>query len=203
MTARPDPRLRSPAAARNRAAILDVLRRVLPARGLVLEIASGGGEHAAFFAAALPQLTWQPSDPDGRARASIEGFRDSAGLANVLPPLALDAAMATWPIERADAVLCSNMIHIAPWEACEGLIAGAARLLPLDGVLFLYGPFMEAGRHTAPSNAAFDANLRARDPRWGVRDLDKVAALAARHRLALAETVAMPANNRSVVFRMK
>jgi len=201
MTERPDPRLYAPAVARNRAPILAVLRRVLPAQGLVLEIASGSGEHAAFFAAGLPHLAWQPSDPDPRARASIAGFCDEAHLPNLLPPLTLDAAAVDWPVERADAICCINMIHIAPWSACEGLVAGAARLLPADGVLFLYGPYREAGRHTAPSNAAFDADLRAQDPRWGVRDLEAVAALAARHGLAHVETVTMPANNRSVVFR--
>ena len=189
-----------PRSARNREPILAVLRRVLPASGLVLEIASGSGEHAAFFAAALPGVTWQPSDPDARARASIAAYRDDRAAANLLPPLDLDAA-AAWPIAHADAVVCINMIHIAPWVACEGLVAGAARVLPAGSVLYFYGPYQEDGRHTAPGNAAFDADLRARDPRWGVRDLGEVIALARRHGLAHEETVAMPANNRSVVFR--
>jgi hypothetical protein len=198
----PDPRLYAPAVARNREPILAVLSRVLPATGLVLEVASGSGEHAAFFAAALPLLTWQPSDADPRARASIAAFRDAGAPPNLLPPVALDAsAAAEWPVVGAAAVVCINMIHIAPWSACEGLMAGAARILPLGGVLYLYGPYKEEGRHTAPSNAAFDADLRARDPRWGVRDLAEVIALARRHGLAHRETVAMPANNRSVVFR--
>jgi hypothetical protein len=186
--------------ARNREPILTVLRRVLPSAGLVLEVSSGSGEHAAFFAAAMPHLTWQPSDPDPRARASIAAFRDAAAAPNLLPPLDLDAA-AQWPELRAAAVVCINMIHIAPWSACEGLVAGAARVLPARGVLYLYGPYTEDGRHTAPSNAAFDAELRAHDARWGVRDLGDVAALARRRGLAHQETVIMPANNRSVVFR--
>lgn len=201
MSDRPDPRVYAPAVARNRAPILDVLRRVLPARGLVLEVASGSGEHADFFAAALPHLEWQPSDRDPRALRSIAAFRAAGGATNLLPPLTLDAASDTWPIARADAVVAINMIHIAPWSAAEGLMAGAARLLPASGVLYLYGPYKEGGRHTAPSNEAFDADLRARDPSWGVRDLGEVIALAARHGLVHVETVVMPANNRSVVFR--
>lgn len=201
MSDRPDPRVYAPAVARNRAPILDVLRRVLPARGLVLEVASGSGEHADFFAAALPHLEWQPSDRDPRALRSIAAFRAASGTANLLPPLTLDAASDDWPIARANAVVAINMIHIAPWSAAEGLMAGAARLLPASGVLYLYGPYKEGDRHTAPSNEAFDVDLRARDPSWGVRDLGEVIALAARHELSHVETVVMPANNRSVVFR--
>jgi len=195
-----DHRLSAPAVARNRDPILAVLRRVLPPQGLVFEIASGTGEHAAYFAAALPQLRWQPSDPDAAARASISAHRAVAGRPNLLPPLDLDAAADTWPAARADAVVCINMIHIAPWSAALGLVAGAARVLSRGGVLYLYGPFKEGGRHTAPSNEAFDADLRARNAEWGVRDLDEVAALALQHGLDLVETIAMPANNRSVVF---
>jgi len=198
MGERPDPRLHAPAVARNREPILAVLRRVLPPAGLVLEVASGSGEHAAFFAAALPLLTWQPSDPDPRARASIAAFRDAG--AGLLPPLDLDVTATAWPAARVAAVVCINMIHIAPWSACEGLVAGAARALSPGGVLYLYGPYRE-GRHTAPSNEAFDADLRARDPRWGVRDLGEVTVLARRHGFVHQETVTMPANNRSVVFR--
>ena len=197
----PDPRVFAPAVARNREPILAVLRRVLPASGLVLEIASGSGEHARFFAAALTHLTWQPSDLDRRARASIAAFRDVGAPPNLLPPIALDASAAAWPVAGAAAVVCINMIHIAPWSASEGLMAGAARVLPSGGVLYLYGPYKEDGRHTAPSNEEFDADLRARDPRWGVRDLGEVIALARRHGLAHRETAVMPANNRSVVFR--
>jgi hypothetical protein len=198
----------APAVARNREPILAVLRRViplsiLPARGLVLEIASGSGEHAMYFAAALPHLTWQPSDPDPEARESIAAYRADMALPNVLPPLILDAAASNWPVTQADVIVAINMIHIAPWAATEGLMAGAERLLPVGGVLFLYGPFREHGRHTAPSNAAFDESLRARNREWGVRDLDEVAALASQHGLALEERVAMPANNLSVVFRRR
>jgi SAM-dependent methyltransferase len=193
--------LTSPSVARNREPILAVLRRVLPAGGIVLEIASGTGEHAMHFAAALPELTWQPTDRDPEARRSIAARRAAAVLPNLLPPLELDAAAPSWPVERADAIVAINMIHIAPWSAAEGLMAGAARLLAPGGILYLYGPYQENGRHTAPSNAAFDASLRARDPEWGVRDVGAVAELAARHGLALAERVAMPANNLSLVFR--
>jgi SAM-dependent methyltransferase len=195
--------LRAPATARNRDPILAVLRRVLPARGTVLEVASGTGEHAVHFAAALPGLTWQPSDPDPQARRSIAAWREASGLPNVLPPLPLDVAGPDWPAMQADAIVCINMIHIAPWRAAEGLVAGAARVLPPRGVLFLYGPYKEGGRHTAPSNEAFDADLRARDPEWGVRDLDDVKVLAARHGFDFTERVAMPANNLSVVFRRR
>lgn len=191
----------APSVARNRDPILGVLRRVLPARGLVLEIASGTGEHAVYFAAELPDLTWQPSDPDPEARRSIMAHRSAAGSANLLAPLALDASGASWPIAQADAVVSINMIHIAPWVAAEGLMAGAARVLPSDAPLILYGPFREEGRHTAPSNAEFDESLRMRDPAWGVRDLEAVTALAGRSGLALAGRIAMPANNLTVVFR--
>ena len=169
----------APATARNRQPILDVLRPRLPADGLVLEVASGSGEHIVHFAEALPDLVFQPSDPNADARASIDDWAGAAVSANVRPALALDAASQAWPIERADAVLCCNMIHIAPWEATVGLIAGAARLLPADGPLYLYGPYRRDGRHTAPSNEAFDRDLRQRNPAWGVRDLEAVTALAA------------------------
>ncbi|WP_137126867.1 DUF938 domain-containing protein [Roseomonas sp. HF4] len=191
-----DPRRFAPAAARNRDAILDVLRRVLPPRGLVLEVASGSGEHCAHLAAALPALTFQPSDPDADARASIDAW--AAGAPNIRPALALDAARLPWPATAADAALCINMIHIAPWAACEGLVRGAAAL---GAMLVLYGPFRRGGAHTAPSNAAFDESLRARDPAWGVRDLEAVAALAAREGFGPPEATEMPANNMTVVFR--
>lgn len=196
-----DPRQYRPHVARNRDAIVDVLRRVLPANGLVLEIASGSGEHAAYFAAEFPALNWQPSDPDPEALASIAAHREDANLSNLLPPLHLDVTAAQWPAERADVVICCNMIHIAPWAACEGLIAGAARVLPISGVLYLYGPYKVGGRHTAPTNLAFDEQLRARNAAWGIRDLDDVAGLAEQHGLTLGATVPMPANNLSVIFR--
>jgi SAM-dependent methyltransferase len=201
MSATSDARRSSPSTARNRDPILAVLRRVLPAQGLVLEIAEGTGEHAVHFAAHLPRLQWQPSDPDPDARASIDAWRASAALSNLLPSIALDVTADPWPVARADAIVCINMIHISPWAATEGLMAGAARLLPRDGVLFLYGPYRREGRHTAPSNEAFDQDLRRRNPAWGVRDLEEVAALAARNGLDLKEVVEMPANNLSVVFR--
>jgi SAM-dependent methyltransferase len=196
-----DPRLYHPHVPRNREPILDVLRRVLPAQGLVLEVASGSGEHAAFFAGGLPSVSWQPSDMEAKALASIAAFRANAGAPNLLAPMRLDVASAQWPIDRADAIVNCNMIHISPWAACEGLIAGGARILPAGGVLYLYGPYRIDGRHTAPSNAEFDAYLRGQNAAWGIRDLGDVTALAARHSLTLAETVPMPANNLSVIFR--
>jgi SAM-dependent methyltransferase len=196
-----DRRLYAAAVARNREPLLDVLARVLPARGRVLEIASGSGEHAVFFAAALAGITWQPSDVDAGALASIEAWIRAEAPSNVLPPLRLDATDDPWPVGSVDAVFCANMIHIAPWEACLGLLRGVGSQLAPDGVLVLYGPYAVGGRHTAPSNAAFDADLRRRDPAWGVRDLDAVAAAAAAQGLVLAERVPMPANNQTLVFR--
>ena len=195
-----DPRQYRPHVPRNRDPILDVLRRVLPERGLVLEIASGSGEHAAYFAQNLPQLAFQPSDPDRTALASATAHRDAAGLSNLLAPVHLDVTALSWPVERADAIICCNMIHIAPWAACEGLIAGAARVLAKGGILYLYGPYKIGGAHTAPSNQEFDGYLRNQNPAWGIRDLDEVTALAQRHNLTLVETVKMPANNLSVIF---
>ena len=194
-------RLSAPAVARNRDPILDVLRGVLPASGVVLEIASGSGEHAIHFARNLPQLTFQPSDPNGEARASIAAWSAAEGLANVAAPLRIDAASANWPIDRADAVLCINMIHISPWAATLGLFAGARRLLPEGAPLYLYGPYKRGGAHTAPSNAAFDDWLRAQDVAWGVRDLEAVAEAAGQNGFGPPQVVEMPANNLSVVFR--
>lgn len=193
--------LTAPAVARNRDAILAVLLEHLPTEGLVLEVASGSGEHAAYLAAALPGLRWQPTDPDPRARASVAAHARAAGLLNLLDPLDLDAASANWPVARADAVVAVNMVHIAPWAATLGLLAGAARILPAGGLLYLYGPYTEGGRHTAPSNTAFDASLRARDPAWGVRDVEDVVRAASPHGLGLARQIAMPANNFSLLFR--
>jgi SAM-dependent methyltransferase len=193
----------APAVARNRDPILAVLRRVLPAHGTVLEIASGTGEHAVHFAARLPELTWQPTDRDANALRSIAAYRTAARLPNLLPPLELDAALPLWPVARAEAIVSINMIHIAPWTAAEGLMAGAGRVLAPGGVLYLYGPFKENGRHTAPSNSAFDATLKARDPEWGVRDVAEVSDLAGRHGLVLVDRIAMPANNLSLVFRFR
>jgi SAM-dependent methyltransferase len=196
-----DRRLYFPHVARNREPILEVLQRVLPRQGLVLEIASGGGEHAAYFASNLPGLLWQPTDANSEMFDSIAAHRAAAGVANLLAPLHLDVTSEAWPVERADAMVCCNMIHIAPWTATEGLIAGAGRTLARGGLLYLYGPYQIDGRHTAPSNQDFDARLRAQNPLWGVRDLTEVAGLAKPHGLELAETAAMPANNLSVIFR--
>jgi SAM-dependent methyltransferase len=196
-----DPRLHYAHVVRNRAPILEVLRRVLPPQGLVLEIAAGSGEHAVYFAKALPSLIWQPTDPDAQALASIAAHRAAADAANLLAPLRLDVTAEHWPVERADAMVCNNMIHIAPWRVSEGLMAGARRTLPAGGILYLYGPYKIGGRHTAPSNEAFDTDLRARNPEWGIRDLANVTELAGRHDFALVETIQMPANNLSVIFR--
>lgn len=191
----------APSTARNRQPILAVLRFCLPATGLVLEIAAGAGEHAIFNAAALPDLQWLPTDPDPEALASIAAWRAHAGLPNLLAPLRLDASDPDgWPVARADAVVNINMIHISPWSAAEGLMAGAGRVLPSGGVLFLYGPYFERDVPTAPSNLAFDESLKRRNPAWGIRRLEEVAALAARNGLALSQRVAMPANNLSLVF---
>jgi len=187
---------------RNREPILEVLRRVLPKTGLVLEIASGSGEHVAHFARALPDLDFQPSDLDPGCRQSIDAWREHEQVENAKPAVALDATAESWPLPARPAViLCCNMIHIAPWEAALGLLRGASRELAGGGLLVLYGPFRRAGAHTAESNERFDESLQARDPRWGVRDLDEVVREAAAQGLALQEVVEMPANNLTVVFR--
>ncbi|SAK62939.1 SAM-dependent methyltransferase [Caballeronia fortuita] len=193
-------RRRAPAAERNRDAILSVLARVLPQSGIVLEIASGTGQHAVHCAAALPGIVWQPSDPDADARDSIAAWRAHAGLANLNAPLALDVEREDWSIANVAAIVCINMIHIAPWTAAEALFNGAGARLEAGGVLYLYGPYRRNGAHTAPSNEAFDQQLRARDARWGVRDMEAVEALGEKAGLTLVETVAMPANNFSVIF---
>lgn len=193
-------RREAPAAARNRQPILEVLEPRLPARGLVLEIASGTGEHVVHYAAARPELTFQPSDPDADARASVDDWVQTLGLKNVRPAIGIDVTRPSWPIERADAVLCCNMIHIAPWEATIGLVDGAARLLSPGGLLYLYGPYRRGGRHTAPSNEAFDTDLRRRNPAWGVRDLETVVDLARTQGFSTPVIVEMPANNLSLLF---
>ena len=189
-----------PATSRNSEPILAQLRRFMPQTGLVLEVAAGTGQHAVYFCRHLPGLTWQPSDPDPALRASIAAWREHEGLANLLPAVELDATAARWPVVQADAIFCANMIHIAPWTACEGLMRGAGRTLGPGGILFLYGPFHRHGGPTSPSNARFDASLRARDPGWGVRHLEQVQAEARANGMALVEVVAMPANNFCVVF---
>jgi SAM-dependent methyltransferase len=192
----------SPSAARNREPIREVLEKVLPRSGTALEIGSGTGEHVVCFAKALPRLVWQPSDPDPASRASIAAWIAAEALANVRAPVAIDTRQAIWGVEDDApfaAVVSLNMIHISPWESTLALLAGAGRLLRPDGILYLYGPFMRGGAHTAPSNAAFDADLKRRDPRWGVRDIDLVGE-AAPHKLELREVIEMPANNLSLVF---
>ncbi len=196
-----DSRLTSPAAVRNRQPILRVLKAVLPASARVLEVASGSGEHAVYLAGAVPGWTWWPSDPDPRALASIGAWRETAALANLRPPRHLDVLHDDWPMAPLDAVVSINLLHVSPWRVTEALMAGAGASLVTGGVLYLYGPFRREGRHTAPSNVAFDTDLRARDPRWGIRDLDAVSAEAERHGLILDRVVDMPANNLSVVFR--
>jgi hypothetical protein len=196
-----DKRIYAPATQRNRDVILDVLRKILPPSGLVLEIASGSGEHDVHFAQSLPRLTFQPTDPTQDALASIAAWIAAAQVANVLAPLRLDVTAQPWPVQSADAVLCINMIHISPWGATIGLMRGAAKILPPGAPLYLYGPYRRGGAHTAPSNADFDASLKARDPAWGVRDLEAVAAAAQAAGFTAPEITQMPANNLSLVFR--
>ncbi|HEX2764969.1 MAG TPA: DUF938 domain-containing protein [Allosphingosinicella sp.] len=191
----------APAALRNRDPIALVLGDALPKQGLVLEIASGTGEHARWFAERFPVLLWQPSDPDPVARASIEAWRQEAGLRNLLAPLALDASAPQWPVERADAILCINMVHISPWKATLGLMRGAGRILPPGSLLILYGPYRRLGTPIAPSNEAFDASLKARNLEWGLRSVEDVADEAARNGLDLERVIEMPANNLTIVFR--
>lgn len=191
----------APAVARNREAIARALGEILPARGFVLEIASGTGEHALRFAQLFPALEWQPSDPDPAARASIAAWRDEAGLPNLREPVALDASAPQWPVAFADAILCINMVHISPWAATEGLMRGGSAILPPGGPLILYGPYRRAGVPTAPTNEAFDASLKARDARWGLRDLEAVQSEAALQGLRFERLLEMPANNLTIVFR--
>ncbi len=191
----------APATERNREPLLAVLREVLPTSGRVLEVASGTGQHAAWFARALPHLVWQPTDVDAESLESIEAWRTEEGPPNLLPPRRLDAGAESWPETATDVILNVNMIHIAPWTACQGLMRGAGRVLPPGGLLVLYGPYFVEGRDTAPSNLEFDASLRARNPAWGVRSLEAVTAEAALHGLERERVVDMPSNNLTVVFR--
>lgn len=194
-------RAHAPAAERNAGPILEVLREVLPAEGLVLELASGTGQHAVHFARALPGLRFQPTDGDAAALASIAAWAAAEPSPGLLAPLRLDVHEAPWSVRQADAVLCINMIHIAPWTATEALFRGAAAILSPGAPLVLYGPFRFGGAFLAESNAVFDASLRGRDPRFGVRDLDEVTAVAAAAGFARERVVAMPVNNHTVVFR--
>jgi SAM-dependent methyltransferase len=191
----------APATERNREPLLAVLREVLPEQGTLLEVASGTGEHAVFFAQAFPGLSWQPTDVDPEALESIASWRAEAALKNLREPVRLDASTEEWPVEAVDAILCVNMIHISPWSACQGLMRGASRVLRPGGLLVFYGPFFVEGRPTAPSNLAFDASLRERDPAWGVRELGAVTHEALQRGLTRERIVEMPSNNLTVVFR--
>ncbi len=198
-----DHRFYAPATLRNREPILNVLRGLLPDRGTVLEIASGTGEHAIYFARELPALKFQPSDPSAAALLSIAAWTAASGSSNIRPPLALDTQDEVWPAVKADAVLCINMIHIAPWAATLGLFRGAAALLPAGAPLYLYGPYRRHGVITTPSNEAFDQSLRQQNASWGLRSLEAVADVAGAAGFSAPAVVEMPANNLSVVFRRR
>ena len=195
-----DDRQYAPATVRNRDFILDVLRDVLPTTGVILEIASGSGEHVVHFAKCFPRLVFQPSDPDPDARFSIAAWTKAAGVLNVHASNALDVSEPVWPIASADGIICINMVHISPWEATPGLMRGAAAILPSGAPLYLYGPYLREGIATAPSNQAFDRSLRDRNPNWGLRDLEAVAAMAQSVGFSAPVIIEMPANNLSVVF---
>jgi hypothetical protein len=190
-----------PAAVRNAPFLIDVMKRVLPARGVVLEIASGSGYHAAAFAQAFPNLTWQPTDADDHARSSIAAYADERQLPNLRAPLALDVMRKPWPVTAADAILCINMIHISPWPATLALFDGAGQILPKDAVLLTYGPYIVQGDFISRSNMEFDEELRRKNPEWGLREVDEVTLVARRAGFALENLVAMPANNFSLIFR--
>lgn len=196
-----DPRLHAPATQRNRESILEALMRLLPAEGTVLELASGTGEHAVWFAQHLRPLIWQPSDADPEMRASIAAHARAQGVATIRDPLSLDVTERPWSIARADAAVCINLIHIAPWAVAEDLFAGAGEVLPAQAPLVLYGPFKRNGQHTAESNATFDRSLRQQNPAWGVRALEDVNALAQSSGFEPIEVVEMPANNLTVAYR--
>jgi hypothetical protein len=196
-----DDRLYAPATQRNRDFILDVLRDVLPTNGVILEIASGSGEHVVHFARNLPSLVFQPADPDPNARLSVAAWVKTTGVSNVRAPIALDASSPVWPIASADGIICINMVHISPWDATVGLIKGAAAILPSRSPLYLYGPYKREGFETAPSNQAFDQSLLNRNPNWGLRDLEAVAAMAQSVGFSVPVVTEMPANNLSLVFR--
>ena len=193
----------APAALRNRAPIAEVLAKELPESGCVLEIASGSGEHAMFFAESFPHLEWQPSDPDEEALASIRAYREEQPLPNMRVPLRIDASdPASWGVQYADAIVCINMIHISPWQATEGLFAGAARILGGRNLpLVTYGPYLEQGVETAPSNIAFDESLRSRNGQWGIRNIEDVDGLAQAHGFGRSARYEMPANNLMLVYR--
>lgn len=193
----------APATLRNRDAIAAILERILPAKGRVLEVASGSGEHIVYFAKRFSRLEWQPSDPDPASRASVDAWVSDAQLTNVGTAIDLDTAADDWPLKTADAILCINMIHISPWNATEGLLRGAAQLLSRGAPLYLYGPFHVPGRETAPSNLDFDRSLKSRNPEWGLRSVGDIEVAAAHRGLLVEDTIDMPANNLSVVMRKR
>ncbi|WP_088242920.1 DUF938 domain-containing protein [Calothrix rhizosoleniae] len=206
----PDARRYAPATQRNREPILEILQQVLPPQGTVLEISSGTGEHAVFFAPRLTPRIWLPSEPEPRSRASVVAWLEHSPADNLHLPLDIDVRGTVWAVEEniplesippINAIVNINMIHIAPWSACLGLMAGANRLLPSGGIMYLYGPYKRGGEHTAPSNEAFDDSLRAQNPEWGVRNLEDVVAAANDQNLTLLNTYQMPANNLSLVFQ--
>ena len=199
-----DYRQHAPATRRNRESILSILKKIIPRPGLVLEIASGSGEHAAWFTQNLPGILWQPSDIDPSCHYSIKMWANDISQPSVLPPLTIDASNPDWPVHELvddlNAIVCINMIHIAPWEACKGLMQGARRFLPSGGILYLYGPFHQSHMTTVKSNIKFDQSLQQQDTRWGIRHLDKVKETADENDLIHTDTIEMPANNLSVVF---
>lgn len=194
-------RRHAPATERNREPIATVLDVELPDSGTVLEVASGTGEHIVYFAERFPRLRWQPSDPDPEALASIRAWRDSAALSNVVEPLCLDVRDDGWPVERVEAILCINMVHISPWAATLGLVKGAKRVLAAGSPLILYGPYLCSGAPTAPSNEAFDRSLRSRNRDWGLRSVEAVRDIAEANNLQFQRLVEMPANNLMLMFR--
>lgn len=194
---------KAPATVRNRDPIAEVLAEELPVSGLVLEVASGTGEHAVHFARRFPHLKWQPSDPDDAALRSITAWRAHDRLANCLPPLALDATSAHWPLKQVDAVVCINMVHISPPKATEGLLRRSSELLGGGQPLILYGPYLQDGVETAPTNLAFDADLKVRNPTWGLRRLEWLDTLARRRGFDRTRCVAMPANNLTLIYRRR
>ncbi|RED51483.1 DUF938 domain-containing protein [Aestuariispira insulae] len=196
-----DKRLFAPAVARNREAIGAVIDRIAPEKGQALEIASGSGEHVVHMAGLRPNIIWQPTDIDDNHLASIDAHRVAEGLGNILPAKCLDVFSDDWPVEKMDLIFNANMIHIAPWSCCEGLMAGVGRCLSTAGHLVMYGPYKRGGDHTADSNRSFDENLRSRNSLWGVRDLEAVIEQAEMNGLDLQEVVDMPANNLCVIYR--
>jgi SAM-dependent methyltransferase len=191
----------APATLRNRDAILSVLKLTLPKNGLVLEIASGSGEHAAYFAPRLEGLTWQPSAPSPESLISISSWAEEIQDDKLLSPIELDVLVEPWPVLKADAIVCINMVHISPWAVTKSLMAGAGRTLRTGGTLYLYGPYQVNGENTSLSNQAFHENLKSRNTQWGIRDLADVISEARTHGLMHTQSIQMPANNQSIIFK--